>query len=871
MRTASSIATVHVPKEELQMNKSLGSLWRALLAGALLVPVLPGVAVHALAQDVQVRSLSTPSHMVSGGDALIRVEVPGSVPLANVVVKRNGQNVTSLFRADQAARTLTGLVTGLMSGPNAIEAFTNAAGQGRPADQLTITNFPITGPVFSGPQEQPFICATQSFNLPAGLGNLGAPLDANCSISRRVDYIYRTTTGSYAQLPPGATSYPANMAMTTTTLGQSVPFIVRMETGTVNRAIYQTTVLHDPIAQPMPNWFTPPANWNNRLIYTFGGGCINGWYRQGSSTGGVTDAFMLGKGYALASSSLNVFGNNCNDLPAAETMMMVRERFIEAYGPPVHTQGWGCSGGSYAQHQITDNYPGLLDGIIPGCSFPEVGFATINFITDSWLLDNYFNTRAGVAWTPEQKRQVTGFMVYNTAPNVAVGARRIDPRGDINRNCGTLPPALKYDPVSNPGGARCDVYDHTVNTYGRDPVTGFARRPLDNVGIQYGLGALNDRVITVDQFLDLNEKVGGFDRDANILPPGNRSMADLVAARAAYRTGRLTNTGGGLSAVPIIDYRAYNDEVPGGDIHVRYHSFSLRERLEKANGRADNQVMVVEDNRYGLYSNESPLLQRMILQMDQWITAIKADTRDIPQIEKVVQNKPAALQEGCNTRDANPTFIAEHQVRDPATVCEQLYPSNSFPREVAGANVAADIIKCQLKPITPADYAVTFTAEQMARLQAIFPNGVCDWSRPGVEQQPLAGTWLAVASPGQIALTACVDDTPNPGSCIPDVTVSIVPDVLNLRTAGGVVMAVITLAEGSDLGGWSVSNVMLAGAPALSTALSSDGRAIVASFRKRDLATLPTGNAVSAIVTGTLQKNGQQGQFTAATSVRVIR
>jgi hypothetical protein len=80
-------------------------------------------------------------------------------------------------------------------------------------------------------------------------------------------------------------------------------------------------------------------------------------------------------------------------------MMMVKERFIEAYGPPKHTQGWGCSGGSYAQHQISDNYPGLLDGIIPGCSFPEVGMATINFITDAWLLDNYFNTRAAVPWT----------------------------------------------------------------------------------------------------------------------------------------------------------------------------------------------------------------------------------------------------------------------------------------------------------------------------------------------------------------------------------------------------------------------------------------------------------------------------------------
>jgi hypothetical protein len=33
------------------------------------------------------------------------------------------------------------------------------------------------------------------------------------------------------------------------------------------------------------------------------------------------------------------------------------------------------------------------------------------------------------------------------------------------------------------------------------------------------------------------------------------------------------------------------------------------------------------------------------------------------------------------------------------------------------------------------------TPQQVSRLQNVFPNGVCDWSKPGVEQQPLAGTW----------------------------------------------------------------------------------------------------------------------------------
>jgi hypothetical protein len=717
------------------------------LACALLcaAAVLGGLANAAVSLDLSIEVLSGRPDTIAGGDALVRVSVPINVPLHQVTLTLNGADVTGQFLANRATRTLTGLLTGLQLGNNRFMADSNGQGKGRPTAELNLVNYPIEGPVFSGPHEQPFICATQSFNLPAGLGNLGPTSDPNCHIPRRVDYLYKSTanTGnSFTQWPAGATAYPSDLVYTTTTLGKTVPYIIRLETGTINRAIYQISVLHDPLTEPAPGWNAQPSNWNKRLIYTFGGGCIGGWYRQGSSTGGVTDNFMLSNGYALASSSLNVFGNNCQDVTAAETMMMVKERFIEAYGPPSHTQGWGCSGGSYAQHQISDNYPGLLEGIIPGCSFPEVGFATINFITDAWLLDNYFNTRAGVPWSAEQKRRVTGFMVYNTAPNVAVGARRIDPRGDINGNCGTLPAAQKYHPVTNPTGARCDVYDHTVNVYGRDPATQFARRPLDNVGIQYGLKTLNDGLISVDQFLDLNEKVGGFDQDANILPPLQRSVADLQASRAAYQTGRLTNGGGGLASIPIIDFRDYNDALPGGDIHVRYHSFSMRERLRKANGRSDNQVMVVNDNRFGLYSNNNPLLRGAIVKMDRWITAVKADTRDIPQIDKVLQNKPADVQEGCYTRDASPTFIAQPQVRDPSTTCEQLYPSNSFPREVAGADIAADIIKCQMKPVTPLDYAEPFTPAQWARLQVIFPTGVCDWSLPGVEQQGLSGTWI---------------------------------------------------------------------------------------------------------------------------------
>jgi hypothetical protein len=697
-----------------------------LMAAALVVPLIPQVVAASPVGSPSLTVLSGRPDTVTGGDTLLQVRVPAGA--RDVRVARNGTDVTGTLRWNAPARTLTGLVDGLRDGRNTVTA---RAANG-PAASLRLVNHPIEGPVFSGPHQQPFVCETETFKLPVLGTTLGAPLDDDCSIATRTDHFYRTTAGKYAAWPAAATAYPADLATTTTSAGRTVPFIVRMETGTVNRGVYQHTVLHDPLAEDDPTPFTRPAGWNGSAIYTLGGGCAGGWYRQGNTTGGVDDAFMLGQGFAVVSSSLNVFGQNCADLTAAETAMMVKERFVERYGPMRHTIGYGCSGGSYQAHQIADNYPGIFDGIIPSCSFPEVGFGTVYMITDAWLLDTYLAGADG--WTAEQKRAVTGFVNYATAPNVAQGARRIDPRVF----CGVLPENLRYHPDTNPGGARCDVYDHASNVYGTDPATGFARRPLDNVGVQYGLGALRDGTITPQQFLALNEGVGGFDADANIVPA--RTKADLSAVRTAYRTGRLTNGGGGLADIPIIDYRAYFDDVANGDIHVRYHSFSMQARLEKANGTSANRVSLLEDSRYGYLSTGSAMVRHAITQMDRWLTAIERDTSHARTIDKIVRAKPAELQEGCNTRTANPEFVAQKLDRDPASTCERLYPSGSFPREVAGADVAADVIKCRLTAPDRADYA--FTDAEWTRFQRAFPSGVCDYARPGVEQQDLAGTWL---------------------------------------------------------------------------------------------------------------------------------
>ena len=712
----------------------------ALSAAAIVSTSAMRTSVSAADAGLQLRVLSSRPAMLSGGDALIRVDVPTGVALRDVRITLNGADATSSLRADEQARALTGLLKGMTNGVNTLAAAVGGTKDG-PA-RLTLVNHPAVGPIVSGPHEQPFICQTEAFKLQSG-GTLGAALDSDCSVATRVDYVYRSSAGGDLKPLADPKNPPADVAMTTISLGQTVPYIVRIETGTINRAIYQIAMLHNPAREAAPDFMTHPAGWNHRLIYTFGGGCVTGWYRQGATTGGVVDDVMLRQGYAVASASLNTFGNNCAELLAAETMMMVKEHFIEAYGPPLFTIGWGGSGGSYQQHQIADGYPGLLDGIMPARSFPDLEFGTVPMITDSRLLKHYFDTLAATPYTDEQKRRIVGVGNLATMNQVADDdAGRINPMEHCPE---VLPQAMRYDPVQNPKGVRCDIYDHAVNVWGRDPKTGFARRPLDNAGVQYALAALNAGTITKEQFLDLNEKVGGYNNDGNMVP--TRTVADPAALRIAYRSGRFTSAGGGgLATTPVIDLRAYLDDVPQGNIHLRYHSFSTHERLLKANGYNDNHIMLTEDRKWG-DSLRSPMQREALSQLDQWLTNLSKDTSNDAQIVRLRRAKPADLVDACWTRDDKPQKIAEKAAYGAGGRCEELYPANSFPRGVAGSSVAADIIKCQLKPIAASDYKVSFTPDEMSRLKKIFSTGVCDWSKPGIEQQPMAGTWQTFSTP----------------------------------------------------------------------------------------------------------------------------
>jgi Tannase-like family of unknown function (DUF6351) len=693
----------------------------------------------ASAAPLSITTLSARPDLVTGGNVLVRVDYPAG-QLLPLWITLNDKDTTGVFHPGPSANTWEGLVTGLNVGNNVLRVRTKA-----PAGDvsLAITNYPITGPALSGPHETPYFCMTQNVLVPGSTTDrLGPPLDADCSIATRVDYVYRSTANTYKTFTPGS-GYPIDIVSTTTSLGKTVPYIVRVETGTINRAIYQTAVLNDPTTEAAPTWQTPPSAWNKRLVYTLGGGCVGGWYIQGQSigNGGILEDLMLRQGYAVASSSLNVYGNNCQDLLAAESLMMVKERFIENFGVPAFTIGYGCSGGSEQAQPISDQFPGLLDGILVGCSFPEVFGAFVLNLTDADLFYNY-SLGPGASWTADQQNAVTGYPTATTPATLSALAVRVKAQGGTCN--AAIPTNTRFDQVTNPQGVRCDVYDHTVNVFKRDPMTNYALRPLDNVGVQYGLGALNAGKISVAQFLDINQKIGGYDNNGNFV--ATRSQGNLSAILATYQSGRITNAGLGMRSTPMIDYRGYVDQPQSSnEDHARFHSFSMRARLVRQNGNYDNQVMLIEDGRTGttgLFGDTSPVLSHALTQMDQWLTSLLADTSSSPIHDKIVRAKPADLVDACFTNNGT-VKIAETQVYTGNTTCNQLYPAFSTPRMVAGEPLTNDVLKCQLKPITTSDYSVTFTPAQMTQLQSIFPGGVCDWSKPGVNQVAPTGTWIA--------------------------------------------------------------------------------------------------------------------------------
>ncbi len=733
-------------------------------------PSDPGPSDAAAAdRDLRVEVASGRPDTLTGGDALVRVHVPRTVPShqVRVTVEHDGvsTDVTARFQREADDRALLGVVDDLPEGASTITADARGRGHGRPSHTLEVVNHPAHGPVFSGPHQQPFFCN------PAASG-LGPDHDEFCHTDPAtvVEYFYKSEDPGEDEVGDGFVPLddpdvvPDDVVHTQTTEGREVPFIVRNERGTLNRGVYNIAVLHDPAEPEWGDPLRPQSQWNERLYYELAGACRPG-YMQGRErardilSSGQVD--VLGAGYAVARHTFTRHGNSCgNDPLSAESMMMVREHFTVTHGEPLHMIGNGGSGGAIQQYLIADNYPGILDGVIATSTFPDAysmapgaGDAALlnTAFAESDLWDYDWDTAAKFPneWSPglEEKladlTAVSGFGSWAINLTWVVGnTRNVNPSVYIGRD---VPEEELYHPDENPDGIRATIYEAGRNVWGTDPETGFARRPLDNTGVQYGLEALEVGIITPEQFVALNEDAGGLDIDARHIPERMDVDEDIVAL--AYETGRVLNGGMGLAEVPTLNVGLYQDAVElGGDYHDRFRDFSVRARLLRENGHFDNHV--IWHAHPAAVPPDFVDLPRLLV-MDEWVTAIGEDDRDVSQEQKVRDNRPVGLTDRCTTADGSEHTATQWPHDDTDNPCIEELPPAGDPRIAAGGPMANDVLKCELTDLDFADYSVEFTEEQQERLEAVFADGVCDWSQPGVGQQPPIGTWLSFDTPGE--------------------------------------------------------------------------------------------------------------------------
>jgi hypothetical protein len=644
---------------------------------------------------VRIAVLSNRADLISGGDALVGVTPAG----ARVTLNR--RSVTSAFAVRPDGRYLA-LLTALKNGANSL-----VAKSGQRGARLTIRNHPIGGPVMAGPQIQPWTC-------------FDGALDAQCNRAPTYTYSYKSTAGGPLQ-PYDPKNPPSDVATTTTDTGQTVPFVVRLETGEIDRDEYRIAVLFDP-TKPWAPW-APQAGFNHKLVIFHGFSCDTA-YTQAAAPD-VMNETALGHGFVTMSHALDNAGHNCNILTQAESLIMTKERVVEQYGPVRYTIGSGCSGGSLVQQQVANAYPGLYQGITPACSFTDAWSSAMQYVNYQLLRRYYENPGGwapGVVWTPEAIQSVEG---HPDPANAVTFTAVIPSSGEPSRTCPGVAADKVYDEKTNPKGVRCTLHDYMINLFGpraRDSWTavekqlghGFAGRPVGNIGFQYGLKGLLAGKVSVAQFLDLNQKIGSYDMDYNPIP--QRMDADRPALDRVYRSGAVDQADN-LDKVAIIDLRGPDP----GAFHDVYRTYVMRARLMRNFGTAANQV---------LWRGQVPLLgdanytAQSILAMDGWLAAVGKDPRALSLAKKIIADKPKTLTDRCT--DGN-----GHDVD--ASACDSTVQAYSDPQIEGGMPMTDDTLRCELKPLARKDYAgVAFTDAQWVQMSKLFPQGVCDFTKPGL-------------------------------------------------------------------------------------------------------------------------------------------
>ncbi|KQP12829.1 hypothetical protein ASF43_20015 [Pseudorhodoferax sp. Leaf267] len=743
---------------------------------------------------VRLRVLSSAPQYVSGGDARIAIHAPRGLR-GQLELRLNGRAVHSGLQPTDEG--LEGVVSGMVPGRNTLELRQR---NGQLHERLVLTNYPITGPMFTGPQQTPFVCTTtqgavgrqplvDSAMQPGTVVRdaQGQPIgfSRDCSIDTFVSYHYRNTAGALQPLAADG-GRPADMAQTILADGRTVDFVVRREIGSINRFLYSIAML-----APLPGADSAAqadtSRWNGKLLYWFQGGVAIG-HSQGTVHGGSMNLDVLGQGWAIVHSSGNNTGTHYNMNLAGETAMMTKERFVERYGVPLYTVGLGGSGGAIQQYLIAQNHPGVLDGLLPVQSYPDMVTQTIH-VGDCELLEHYMDAtdRANPKWRVTKNRSwLVGMNAEEGFPKVndplaalktalgystAVGSTECVPawRGltplTMNPLYGQAPNQDQYLPQSDIAAIRWTHYDDLRNVYGVD-ASGAARTTWDNVGVQYGLKALRAGQITPAEFLHLNWHVGGWKQPSEMVQegfpffgtgadevnkalgvpgyfdpwsrrnmrlgtddtPAPRTVGDGRAMRAAYTSGHVFQ---GKLDVPAIDHRQYMEREL--DMHNSHQSFAVRQRVRDRMGDDDHLVVWFTDTQPGL-PKASQSLQALAV-MDRWL----ANIRQYPH-RGIVRNKPAEAVDACYDKEGRRMSAGDGvwngilDRRAPGN-CTQAFPLYGTSRTVAGAPLQGGVYRCALKPVEHAIWDGSYgawrpNAREAALLKRIFPQGVCDYSRP---------------------------------------------------------------------------------------------------------------------------------------------
>jgi len=686
----------------------------------LLATGAPASAAKTHKPRLSITVLSGRADLVSGNSALIAITLPNRAAARHIRITLGRRNVRRAFRFRSDGQ-FEALLTRLRLGKNLLQA-TLPSGW---AARITLVNHPASGPVLSGPQLEPWICQS------------GA-VDSKCDQPPTFTYLYMSSDPSKSGFQPyDPSNPPSDVAQTTTDQGVTVPFIVRVETGYMDRDQYQITALY----QPGKSWtaVAPQPQFDHKLLILHGASCGVD-HQTGTApatTGDNAGDYALGKGFITMSTALDNSGHNCNLALQAESLVMAKEHVVKSYGTLRYTIGTGCSGGSLAQQWIANAYPGVYQGILPTCSFPDTWSTATQFL-DYHLLLAYFDAPskwgAGVAWLPSQMADVLGGPDGVANANVSDNAQfhvavPTDP-------CKGTTAADRYNPSTNPGGVRCTIEDAAINVFGPEPSSlwsanekklgrGFVRPPIDNVGVQYGLAQLKSGDITPAQFVDLNSAIGGLDIDTNPTPNRIDSAGSPSLARA-YRSGMINETNN-LNQTAIIDCRGPNP----GIFHDAYRAFAVRARLDREHGTHANQL--IWEGPVALIADKD-CEKNSFIAMDRWLTAVERDHSTQAVSQKLIHDRPQDLTDEC--------WSGTGQMVSSGLCPPGVVNVEATPRMEAGDAITTDDNKCQLKPLSRGDYpGITFSDAQWAQLQKAFPAGVCDFSKPGVDQQPTI-PWL---------------------------------------------------------------------------------------------------------------------------------